>query len=201
MWRDMCVSYKRAGLAAALRQLFGKVIFDREESWMVSVDASQSAHGSHQVSINETSLSGLADLAIAQPDFLAEDRLLKARDLLRQKQTAWVASIDGSEQAVVWTSVGADLSAPTNTFPLPGKAMLVLEIWPLTHRRAKHGLVPILRQFAAMAAAMGLHTWAVCPKALLPSRFKLSGEGLKPAYRWVRTRILGKAHWKYRRFG
>jgi CelD/BcsL family acetyltransferase involved in cellulose biosynthesis len=201
-WRDLWVSYKRAGLAAALRELFGKVIFDREESWVVSVDASsRSAHGSREVSINETSLGGLADFAIGLPEFLTEDRLLKARDLLRQKKTAWIASIDGSEQSVIWTSVDADFPAPTNSFPLPGKAMLVLEIWPLSHRSVKHGLVPVLRQVAAMAAALGLNTWAVCPKALLPSRFKLSGEGLRPAYRCVRTQILGKAHWKYRPFG
>lgn len=200
-WRGTRLSYRRVGAMETLRKLLGIAVFDKEESWVVSIDSSNpSAHGQSGVSINEISLGGLADLAMTFPDFLTEDVLLKARELLSQKKTAWIASIDESELIVIWTSVGAELSTPTGTFPLPGKAMLVLEIWPLTLRRGKLGFVAVLRQFAAIAGAMGLPTWAVCPKRLLPSERILLDRGVKPSYRWVRTQILGKTRWKYREF-
>jgi len=124
----------------------------------------------------------------------------KAREFLRQKKTAWIVTLDGSERTLVWTSVGAELPAPTGTLSLPGEAMLVHEIRPLTSRGTRSDLVAVLRQFASIAAAKGLTTWAVCPRRFLPAARILRERGVNPEYRWVRTRILGKTHWKKRKF-
>jgi CelD/BcsL family acetyltransferase involved in cellulose biosynthesis len=201
MWQDLHLSYGQVGPAVALLKLLGDAIFYREESWVVSVDLSnRSAHGERGVSINEISLGGLADFTAVFPDFLTEDLLQKARELLRQKKTAWITSVDESEQTVLWTSVDTALSTPIGMVTLPGTAMLVLEIWPLTPRRAKLGCVPVLRHFATIADAMGLPMWAVCPKRLLPSERVLRDQGVKPAHQWVRTQILGKTHTKHQKF-
>ncbi len=200
-WQDTRHSYRRGGAKAAWRKLLRNPLFGKEESWVVSVDsADRDGQGRREACVNEITLGGLADLAMTFPDTLTEDVMSKAREFLRQKKTAWIVTLDGSERTLVWTSVGAELPAPTGTLSLPGEAMLVHEIRPLTSRGTRSDLVAVLRQFASIAAAKGLTTWAVCPRRFLPAARILRERGVNPEYRWVRTRILGKTHWKKRKF-
>ena len=169
---------------------------------MVSIESSNwNWQGQYEGSVNEITLGGLADLAITFPDTLTEEVMLKAREFLRQKKTAWIASLDGSERTLVWTSVGAELTTPAGTLPLPEGAMLVHEIRPLTLRGTRNDIVAVLRLFASVVGTKGLKTWAVCPKRFLPSGRVLRERGVNPVYRWLRTRILGKTYWKQREFG
>lgn len=202
IWQDTRLSYRREGASGVWRKLFCTSLFDREESWVVSIESSNwNWQGQYEGSVNEITLGGLADLAITFPDTLTEEVMLKAREFLRQKKTAWIASLDGSERTLVWTSVGAELTTPAGTLPLPEGAMLVHEIRPLTLRGTRNDIVAVLRLFASVVGTKGLKTWAVCPKRFLPSGRVLRERGVNPVYRWLRTRILGKTYWKQREFG
>lgn len=202
IWQDTCLSYRCEGAKAAWRKLLCTSVFDKEELWVVSIDSSNpSMQGQYEGSVNEISLGGLADLAMSFPDTLKEDVMLKARELLRQKKTAWITSFDGSEQMLVWTSVGTELTTPTGTLPLPETVMLIHEIRPLMFGGTRQDFVAVLRRFASIAGAKDMSTWAVCPKRFLPSERALRERGVNPEYRWVRTRILGKTYSKQREFG
>lgn len=202
-WHDARRTYGREGGVAAWRKLLRSAVFDREVSWVLSVEPSaRNAPATHDASVREISLGGLADLALAYPELLEEEVMNKARELFRQKKAAWIATISGSERMLLWTSIDAELAAPGGaTLSLPDKTMLVHEIWPLGSHAAGHEVVAVLREIAANAAATGLGTWAVCPARLLPSGRALQDAGVNPRHRWTRTKVLGKAYSKLEKLG
>jgi CelD/BcsL family acetyltransferase involved in cellulose biosynthesis len=202
-WQDARRTYGREGGAAAWRKLLRAAVFDREVLWVFSVEPSpRNAPETHDVSVREISLGGLADLALACPELLDEEVMNKAREFFRQKKTAWIATMAGSERMLLWTSIDAELTAPAGAvLPLPDRTMLVHEIRPVGPGASGREAVAVLRKIAANAAAAGLGTWAVCPARLLPSGRALHDAGMNPRLRWTRTRILGKTYWKIERPG
>lgn len=202
VWQGARLTYGHEGGIAASRKLFRSAVFDREVSWVISVDPShRDAPVSREISIREISLGGLADLALAYPELLEEEVMNKAREFFRQKKSAWIVSTGGSDRILLWTSNDGELTAPAAALPLPEKTMLVFEIRPLRSHPVGREVVAVLRQIASIAGAMGLGTWAVCTARLLPSERALHDAGVKPEHRWTRIRVLGMTFWKFGKSG
>ncbi|MHB8534204.1 MAG: GNAT family N-acetyltransferase [Sulfuricaulis sp.] len=205
IWRDTLFLYRRAGTKPAMHKILRTSGIDKEESWVLFIDRSTSGAPSPReqdaTTVKPISLGGLADMALTNPGILDEQALQKARELFRQKLSAWVVSAGGQEEILAWTSIDTELTAPAGKIELPDKAMIVLEIWPLIFRTKRKNYFNLLRQLSSTANAMGLTMWAVCPKRFLPAEDVLRGHGVIPKYRWVRSRILGKTRWEQHEFG
>ncbi len=201
MLQETLDSCRQVGLSGVLGELWRSAIWDRQESWLVFVDTSVRAKpGAEAISVEPTSLGGLADLVTRTPNQLNPVLFRKAREYLRTEKRAWIVWMDGSACAIMWTSVKRAVSNPIKPFPLPAESMLVEHVWSLASDGEELQLWKILRQLAVLMDVEGLPTWAVCPKSLLESESELRAVGIEPVLAWVGTGTLGRIHWQSRDF-